>query len=241
MHFSNIPYNERLFKSNFVRTFFHLSRFNWIKRTIRKYNIEYDSIIEIGCFDGKVFEFLPYMPSNYKGYDANWESGLQNAREKFENDNTKEFIFAESPDDIKLKRNEKFSIGISIETFEHIPPELVCPYLDLLSKCIDDYLLITVPNEVGLFFLIKRFLKPRSQEGEKYSFKDILNIILGRTNYVERNNHKGFNYEHLIYDIKKYFDIKEISAYPSLFFIPKSLLFGVGIIAVPKRKIKRKS
>ena len=55
---------------------------------------------------------------------------------------------------------------------------------------------------------------------EKYSLRDIFNITFGKTNYVERDNHKGFNYEHLIYDIKKYFNIIEISNYPTLSFIP---------------------
>ena len=228
-------YNERLFNSNFIRTFFHLSRFNWIKYAIKKYKIKYESLIEIGCFDGKIFEFLPVNPINYKGYDANWEGGLDKASKLFLDDDSKEFIFAESPKDIILNKNETFNLGISIETFEHIPPELVCPYLDLLSKHINGYFLLTVPNEVGLFFLIKRLIKPRSEEMEKYSLRDILNITFGKTNYVERDNHKGFNYEHLIYDIKKYFNIIEISNYPTLSFIPKFLSFGVGVVALPKK------
>ena len=83
---SRKSYNERLFNSNFIRTFFHLSRFNWIKYAIKKYKIKYKSLIEIGCFDGKIFEFLPVNPLYYKGYDANWEGGLDEARDKFIDD-----------------------------------------------------------------------------------------------------------------------------------------------------------
>ena len=59
--------------------------------------------------------------------------------------------------DISLNKNEMFTLGISVETFEHILPELVCPYLKKLSEVINGYILITVPNEKGIFFLIKSF------------------------------------------------------------------------------------
>ena len=38
-----------------------------------------------------------------------------------------------------------------METFEHIPPELVCPYLKKLAKHLDGHFVITVPNEKGIF------------------------------------------------------------------------------------------
>jgi len=228
-------YNERLFKGNFTRRFFHIARFIWIKDIIKKYRINFDSLIELGCFDGKILDFLPYEPKKYIGYDANWEYGLDEARNKFKNDDTKKFIFAETPSDIKLDKLDRFSLGISVETFEHIPPKLVCPYLKKLSEHIDDYLLITVPNEIGIFFLIKKILKPNSEEVIKYSLSDIVNLTLGRTNLVERDNHRGFDYNHLIYDIRKYFYIKEVSGYPRIRFLPKFLSFGVGIVAVPRK------
>ena len=230
-------YNERLFNSNFIRTFFHNSRFNWLRMTVTQKNIDCSSMIEIGCFDGRIFNYLPKNPKVYKGYDANWEGGLENARKKFLKDKSKEFFFANSPNDIKLDENEKFAIGVSIESFEHIPPELVCPYLKLLSNHIDGNLLITVPNEKGLFFLIKSIFKPSSEEVVKYNFMDYINLIFGRTNYVLREDHKGFDYDHLIYDVKKFFNIKEISSYPKLFFLPKRFSFGIGIVAEPKKFI----
>ena len=57
-------------------------------------------------------EFLPVNPINYKGYDANWEGGLDKASKLFLDDDSKEFIFAESPKDIILNKNETFNLGI---------------------------------------------------------------------------------------------------------------------------------
>lgn len=227
-------YNERLFKGSLVRSYFHLARFNWIKSTIQRYKLHYSRVIEIGCFDGKLLDFLPIPPKLYQGYDANWEGGLETAQNKWKDNENINFNFATDPN--YISKNE-YDLGISIETFEHIPPELVCPYLKKLSENINGFMLITVPNEKGPFFLLKKLIKPVDKLGNiQYSILDILNIFLGRTNYVERDNHKGFDYDHLIYDVKKFFDIIEISPYPTIPFLPLFLGFGVGILARTKHK-----
>ena len=225
-------YNDRLFKGSLIRSYFHLARFNWIKSTIKKYKLSYSRVIELGCFDGKLLEFLPIKPKFYQGYDANWEGGLETARLKWKDNENINFNFATDPDFIL---ESVYDLGVSIETFEHIPPELVCPYLKKLSENIKGNILITVPNEKGPFFLIKKLIKPKDRLAKtKYSILDNLNIFLGRTNYVERDNHKGFDYDHLIYDVRKFFDIVEISSYPKMPFLPKFLGFGIGIFARTK-------
>ena len=132
---------------------------------------------------------------------------------------------------------EKYDLGICMETFEHIPPEMVCDYLKKLSKLIDGHLLITVPNEKGIFFILKRLLKPSKDENGAYEFslKDYINLILGKTNYVERKEHKGFDYDHLIYDVRKFFNIVRIEGYPRYWFLPLALSFGAGIVAKTKK------
>ncbi len=226
-------YNERLFKSSFIRSYFHLSRFNWVKSTIKKYKLNCTRIVELGCFDGKLLTFLPKKPKFYQGYDANWEGGLEIAKANWKDNEEIKFNFASNPNFI-IKND--YDLGISIETFEHIPPELVCPYLQKLSEVIEGHILITVPNEKGLFFLFKKLIKPVDRLAKtKYSFLDVLNILLERTNYVERDNHKGFDYDHLIYDVRKFFEIVEISPYPNIPFLPLFLGFGVGILAKTKK------
>ena len=92
-----------------------------------------------------------------------------------------------------------------------------------------------MPNEKGIFFLLKRLLKPKHNkniDNLDFSIWDIINLTLGRTNYVKRSVHKGFDYDHLIYDIRKYFDVVSIQGYSFFNFMPKFLSFGVGIIAV---------
>ena len=230
-------YNERLFSGGFLRSTFHLARFYWIRKIISEFSLPQERIIELGCYDGKLLEFLPKSPNIYKGFDANWEGGIDIGRKKYSNKSGFEFNYASNPEEMNLKVDEKFDLAVSMETFEHIPPEIVCDYLRKLSKHIDGYLLITVPNEKGLFFLLKRILKPKGELGDhyKFSFKDYVYLTLGKTNMVDRNDHKGFDYDDLIYGIKQFFDIIGVSGFSVGKFIQKSLTFGIGIIAKPKK------
>ena len=54
--------NSRLFKSNRLRSSFHLLRFKWLNNAIKIINIKYENIMELGCFDGKVLNFLVKKP-----------------------------------------------------------------------------------------------------------------------------------------------------------------------------------
>ena len=232
-------YNQRLFsKKNFIRFLFHTSRFLWLNKTIKKLNIKYSQIIELGCFDGKALDYLPILPIKYDGFDKNWEGGLDIAKCR-EKDGIS-FSYAAVPEDLPSSEKQKYELGICMETLEHIPPELICPYLEKLSQLINGYLLITVPNEKGIFFILKRFLKPRQDElgAYKFSFRDYIYLLFNKTNKVERNEHKGFDYDHLIYDVRKYFDIVEVNGYPKYFFLPLFLSFGAGIVAKSKRKLE---
>ena len=62
-------------------------------------------------------------------------------------------------------------------------------------------------------------------------FIELINVFLGRTNKINRNQHKGFDYDHMIYDIKKFFRIVKIEGRPFGPFLPLFLCFNICIIA----------
>ncbi len=62
-------YNQRLFSPG-LRGFFHNGRFKWLFNSFKKFNITKGSVLEIGCNDGRSLDYLPFVPSNYAGYDA---------------------------------------------------------------------------------------------------------------------------------------------------------------------------
>jgi len=223
-------YNERLFAGG-VRSLFHYARFNWLKSKIESLDCAASTVLELGCFDGKLIDFLPDKPLRYVGFDANWEGGLDLAVARF--GQYPQFVFHKAcvPDDMCLIAGDRFDIAIAMETLEHLPPELVDGYLQKICQHCDGYFFVTVPNEKGLVFLTKYLAKKiLTQDSERYSFGEVVNATLCRLSRVSRREHKGFDYSRLVVQIERYFDVIEISGHPFR-YLPNSLCFGIGIVA----------
>jgi 2-polyprenyl-3-methyl-5-hydroxy-6-metoxy-1,4-benzoquinol methylase len=227
-------YNERLFSGG-IRSYLHLSRFKWFKVEVTRRKCLADFVLELGCFDGKLIDFLPIKPLRYIGFDANWEGGLDIAKTKWAAKPEYSFLKASSPEEMLLNSKDIYNIAVSMETLEHVPAELVDGYLRKIAEHLDGYFFITVPNEKGIIFLIRWLIKNTfSKDKENYTFLELLNSILGNMELVDRREHKGFDYKELIKNIEIYFDIINIAGFP-FGFLPKSFCFGIGIIAKSKR------
>jgi 2-polyprenyl-3-methyl-5-hydroxy-6-metoxy-1,4-benzoquinol methylase len=130
-----------------------------------------------------------------------------------------------------------YDIGISLETMEHVPPDMVDDYLRILAGAVKGTAFFTVPNEIGIPFAGKMTAKKliyRDSKDEAYSFGEFWNEVFGNTTKVHRNEHKGFDYRQFARQVEKYFVIKKITGIPNTWLMP-SLSFTVGIVAVPKR------
>jgi 2-polyprenyl-3-methyl-5-hydroxy-6-metoxy-1,4-benzoquinol methylase len=225
-------YNERLFSSG-IRKKLHTARFYWLANSLTALNFQCIRILELGCFDGKVLDYLPMSPARYVGLDANWEGGLNIAIERWKSDQRLEFRECHTPQEMALN-GETFDISICMDTLEHVPPEMVDSYLLELSEATQKYFFVTVPNEKGLVFFLKYVTKIIfSGDAQNYTMSEFINAILGRMEKVARKEHKGFDYEMLIESISKYFEIYTISGYP-VGFLPPCLNFGVGVIGKKK-------
>lgn len=223
-------YNERLFSGGF-RTWLHLARFQWVADKVTRLNCPCDAVLELGCFDGKLIDFLPQKPQRYKGFDANWEGGLDQAREKWKNNPDYSFYKAELLEDINLEENERFNLAFMMETLEHLPPDLVDPYLQKIARHLDGYFFITVPNEKGINFLLKWTTKRLfSKDYEKYSSAEVFYAVTGKMGLIARSEHKGFDYSSLVRQVAQYFDVIEVSGHP-FSFLPTSICYGIGIVA----------
>ena len=229
-------YNDFLFNNYGLRRFIHLSRFYWLRNTIIRRKIKYKNILELGCGDGKTIHFIPKSEYYYYGLDANWEGTLDAAKKQFDNNEKIKFKEIASYKDITIDKKNLYDLVICMETLEHIPPDEICHYLEKLSELSNGYVLITIPNEKGIFFLLKRIFKVNSGI-EKYNLKEIFKLTFGKTNSVDRHQHKGFDYDHMIYDIRKYFKIVKIEGIPFRNILPKFLCFNICITA---QSIKKK-
>lgn len=226
-------YNQRLFKSR-IRKWLHLSRFNFVKKTLSKKGKNSLRIVELGCFDGKVLDFIPKSKIfNYIGYDADWEGGLSSAKNKSLGENI-EFRFCKTASDFCPP--EGFNCFLSLETMEHIEEKLLNEYLQKVEKLIDKdgIIIITVPNEIGIIFLLKYLYKSLFHgKGYEYSFSEIIWQTLGFTEKVKRNQHKGFSYIKLKKLLEKYFNVQLVQGTPLSYF-PNLLNFSIAFICRPK-------
>jgi 2-polyprenyl-3-methyl-5-hydroxy-6-metoxy-1,4-benzoquinol methylase len=231
-------YNERLFESQSLRSYFHFARFHWLRDRVAKYHGagRVARALELGCFDGKSLDALPTgRPLEYLGFDANWENGLDLARAKFATTPGYEFREIQSAAGFDLSDQKPFQIAMAMETFEHVKPDDIDVYLERIASKLNGHFFVTVPNEKGVFFLLKWLAKRiLGISGEKYQAMEVLNATLGRMHLVKRVEHKGFDWEALVKQMKKHFDIVEVSGHP-LSVLPTSLCFGVAIVARTKR------
>lgn len=226
-----VSYNDRLFSKGFRRRL-HLARYYWVVEKLKSHHLSPKSVLELGCYDGKLIEFFTQEPSRYLGLDANWEGGLDIAAEKWGSRPEFEFRFCKTPEDMLLGQ-ERFDCSFAMETLEHVPPDLVSPYLESLADATKHLLFVTVPNEIGIVFLAKHFTK-RALKGnfQKFAGPEYLYAALGMTDKVERNEHKGFNYRDLHQQLQQHFEILEFSGHP-ISFLPPYLNFGVGFVCRP--------
>ena len=223
-------YNERLFAGGFRRRF-HLARFEWARRALIRAGAPCKRVLELGSFDGRAIDFLPNRPQTYVGIDANWEGGLELGQKRYAHESDFSFHYCRTPDTFRnIVEGQTFDTAICLETLEHVSPHLVDGYIEAIAEVTTHSFVVTVPNEKGLVFLSKYLTKRAFGDSYSYRLSEIISATLGRMDRVERNDHKGFDYEIMASSVRRCFRIKEMSGYPFR-SLPKWMGFGIGIQA----------
>ncbi|MBV8908398.1 MAG: methyltransferase domain-containing protein [Sphingomonas sp.] len=224
-------YNDELFSGSALRRFYHLARFNWVRDKADKHLDGDLRLIELGCYDGRLFDTLGPRVVEYAGLDANWSGGLDLARAKYGSRKDVTLIEATDPDGFRRFSDRQFNVAAALETLEHVPPDLVAPYLDQLQRVTRGNLFVTVPNELGPVFLAKHLGKKILYGGEQaYSPSEVLAAALRQSHKVKRDDHKGFDYRDVVAEIGKRFEILAVEGLAS-FGLPAALSPTVGIFA----------
>lgn len=233
----NKTYNERLFSPG-IRGFFHNGRFKWLYNSFKKLNIVSGSVVEIGCNDGRSLDYLSYTPEKYAGYDADWEGGLDEGKEKYHNKTDYSFSVSLEPATFNVA-NEKFDFSLAMETLEHLPQRYLKEYLQKLAAATTQYGFYSFPNERGLLFFLKYYFKKLFiTQRERYTTKEVWYALIGRMDKVERTDtaHKGFDYKKMIRQLEEHFDIVETTGIPFT-ALPLWCNFTIGAV-VKKKKVK---
>jgi len=207
-------YSERLFSGG-LRAWLHNARFNWVRREVADTDISTDTVLELGCFDGRVLGYIPSKIENYFGYDADWEGGLSAAQSLHADRPHLKFRKCQTPEQFAGDCNN-VDLFISLETMEHIPPEMLSDYIDRVKRAMahGGTLLVSVPNEKGIVFAAKQLVKLLFLErGGKYpySFKEFFFATIGQLEKVERGEHKGFDWEVLRAELEQSFVLEGCS------------------------------
>lgn len=225
-------YNKELFGSNRFRAYFHQHRFRWLVQSVRSLGLKTARVVELGCFDAKSVRALEQEVtiSRYLGLDAGWGGGLELGRQMWKDRQYIELQLCKAPGDIGSRSGETFDLGIAMETLEHIPSDLLEPYLKKLASLISGYFLVTVPIERGPVFFCKHIVKKALRLRDvQMTWTDFVYSALGRLDRVRRDEHLGFDDRILLQQLSKYFDIVEVRGLaPSI--RPAHWNFGVGII-----------
>lgn len=195
-------YDERLFSSS-LRGRLHNARFAWLRRQTEGMS---GSVLELGCHNARSIAHLAFVPTAYLGFDADWEGGLAEARQLYP-----QYEFVKSTAVPELDRT--FDLALCLETIEHVDRADVDGYLRMLARAAP-VTLISVPNELGPVFVAKRMAHTMLRNPRQYSTREFFLQMMGKTDKVEQDNHKGFNYRWLIRAIRSYFDIESVEGLP---------------------------
>lgn len=232
---AQLGYNDRLFSGKGIRDFYHRGRYAWIERKLKEHTSGPLRIVELGCFDGKLLDYVPREVDQYVGLDANWEGGLDLGRQRFGGRPGIELLEAHSADTLRRFETGSFNVAVALETLEHIPHEVMVEYLDELARVTDGLIFISVPNEMGPIFLAKYVSKKlRYGGGEDYTPKELLAATFYRLDQVERDQHKGFDYRALTRTVDQRFEVLAVEGIP-FGRVPPVVSLTVGIVARTRR------
>lgn len=222
-------YNERLFSGS-LRGWFHFARFKWLARKCAEFRPDNSTVLELGCFDARSIDWLTPRPQSYFGYDADWEGGLQAGIEKYKDTANYHLQKCLNPEQLAFPAGRKATLVVSLETLEHIPPDLLTGYLDKLKDIASGFVFVSVPNEKGVILLIKWVMKSLFYPGrEKYTLKEVFDATLGNMDKVQRDEHKGFDWAQLRDEIAERFDLVKVEGvqFP---WLPAALNVQLGMV-----------
>jgi hypothetical protein len=232
---SEAGYNERLFSGG-LRGRLHGARFAWLNESLRRIRASCVNVLELGCFDARSLHYLPRKPESYLGLDANWEGGLDQGRTSWRDDPSVRLEICSTPAELRgHAEGRRFDTTLCLETLEHVAPDMVDSYLEEIARVTTGYFVVTVPNEKGPVFLAKYLVKRSFGDYFHYRPIEIWGALTGRMDLVERNDHKGFDYDDMVQAIARHFDVVEVSGFPFR-RLPRWANFGVGIIAAARKR-----
>lgn len=226
---SELLYEQKQSK-NFVTRYLHSRRYSRLV-SFAAANFGKDiRVLDIGCGPGGAYNALRMNHNvDYYGVDIR-EDFIDVARKRYP-DARFEVQDVTHPDfDFS-----GYDLIIALETFEHVPESKLVRVIENIAKACPQYLLCSVPIEIGPSVAIKNFgARLMGYNRSSGNFVQTINAAMYRLNSVPKHEtaHLGFNWYWLEQTLRHSFRIKSSAAMPSR-FIPKTLAPSVMFTCEP--------
>jgi len=222
---------------NLITKFLHRTRFRNLEKLIVRASKEKNeklNIIDIGCGDSSAYSTINALnlDFNYIGIELR-EDFCNIANKKYSNNNN--FQIIQGSIENHFEQFSEADVIIGLESFEHMPPQIVFRTIEAISKSPFMYLYVTVPNEVGPAVLIKNVGSAimRYERHLEYEWRETFYSSIYDLDKVKRHNlgHKGFDWRWLAQTLRLHtIIIKKTSSPTNL--MPKFLSPSIGFICV---------
>lgn len=227
---------EKIQHFNFITSFLHSTRYKnliAIFNDLQNKKANKIKVIDIGCGPAKSFDVLnSKFNIDYCGIERRNDFCNLAIQRYGKNDNFQ--IVCDSIEN-QFSKLEDADIVIGLETFEHIPENIVVKVIEAIAKYKVPMFYCTVPNEIGPAILIKNigsYLMGYSRHKE-YTWKETIFSAMYDLDNVGLHGvgHKGFDWRWLAQTIRHNLEIKKITKSP-FNFIPRSFSPSIGFIAL---------
>lgn len=222
--------------TNYLKSWQHLGHFR-LAYSLASVKEE-DSVLDIGCSSGQFPLFLSEKCKRVFAVEP---------KHKFPERSPDNTTFLRALGDDLPFEDGNFDKVFCLEVLEHVHGrkerlDIISEMNRVLKK--DGKVVITLPIEIGTPLLVKTLVsealpvynyRSESYNIDRYGVKDFIKaVVLRRVDDSKHKSHFSFDYRKVLQEVRKFFDIKTISACP---FGYLGLLFGtqVGFVAEKKQ------
>ena len=225
---------ENLQSFNKITTFLHKTRYRNLVKVAGGLTPRHGArlqVVDIGCGVGKAYAELDrHCPIDYHGIELGREF-VDLARGRY-GDRANFSILCGSIAD-HLDALDTADLIIGLESFEHIPEDIVVRVVERIGRADFQRLYVTVPNEIGPAIAVKNIgsFMMGYQRYKEYAWRETLHATLYNLDKVGLHDtgHKGFDWRWLAQTLRHNCEIIETFTSP-LQLVPRAVSPSIGFL-----------
>ena len=231
---------ERNQKFNALVSWLHSYRYKNILKVFEELSASNNGnpikVVEIGCAHAKLYSLLnDRFKIDYIGIEPHDEF-VKAAEERYKSKSNFQIIHDNA--EKQLNKINDVDIVVALETFEHIPENIVVRIVEEISRIKPKLFVCSVPVEIGPAIWLKNLgsLATGYMRHTEYTWKETFWAGFGKLDKLPPHGtgHKGFDWRWLAQTIRHNMMIKEIRRFP-FSLLPAGLSTSVFFIAEPRQ------